>query len=566
MQGKTMMRFAKCFALGLAASFIAAPQAIAVEPGAPEKLITRVDAVGFEVQQSLSSTFRDASKAEKREHGALVEFFSERRAPIWVNDTGLRPRALKAIKLLKQADEYGLNPADYDVPTAAISAVRSTPSAHWLADAELKLNKAVLKYARDARTGRPQIHGISKNYDSSEDLPEVSEIMENLAKLEDPSSYILGFHPQHPQFEALRKKLAEARGRSFDKVEEKRIVVPKGPILKPGMRHASIAILRQRLEITVPVREGQPVYSPEVYDSSLEAAVKAFQKKKGLNADGVVGPSTVRTLNGKGKVATPRNRVKLILANMERWRWLPHELGALHVRVNVPEYLVRVSHNGKNVLTERVVVGRLNYQTPIFSAPMDHVVFNPYWNVPNSIKRAELLPSLRSGGGGLFNFSGRPRILKMYGLFVKYKGREINASSVNWNKANITQYHFYQPPGRLNVLGNVKFMFPNKHDVYLHDTQEKFYFARDQRTYSHGCVRVQNPRRLAEALLSRDKGWSAASVGRAFARGNNNHVGLKNKIPVHITYFTAWVSDNGKISVYGDPYGHDSRMASSLKL
>ncbi len=562
-----MMRFAKCFALGLAASIAAAPQAIAVEPGAPERLITRVDAVGFEVQQSLSDTVRDASKSEKREHGALVEYFADHRAPIWVDDTGLKSRAIKAIKILQESDDYGLYPADYDVPTAAVSAVRSMPSAQWLADAELKLNKAILKYARDARMGRPKIHGISKNYDPTDDVPEVDEIMSNLAKLDDPSEYLLSFHPKHPQFEALRKKLAEARGKSIVKVEEKRVVIPSGPILKPGKRHASVAVLRQRLELSVPMREGQPVYSAEIYDSSLEVAVRAFQKKKGLRADGVVGPSTVRALNGKAKTATPRNRVKMILANMERWRWLPQDLGKLHVRVNVPEYKVRVSHNGKNVLTERAVVGKLRYQTPIFSAPMDHIVFNPYWNVPNSIKREELLPSLRSGGGGgLFNFSGRPRILKMYGLYVKYKGREISASSVNWNKVDITRYHFYQPPGGLNVLGNVKFMFPNKHDVYLHDTQEKFYFARDQRTYSHGCVRVQNPRRLAEALLMRDRGWSAASVGRAFTSGNNNHVGLKNKIPVHITYFTAWVDDNGKMRVYSDPYSHDSRMASSLKL
>ena len=555
-----MKRLAKCFVLGMTASLAVAPQALAVEPDAPVKLVTRVDAIGFDLQQKLTETVREASVSKENQTDALAQYLAETSEPIWVDDKGLKANALAAIKLLQRADEYGLNPDDYDVPTPAVSAVRSVPTSEWLADAELKLNKAVLKYARDARMGRQQIHGTSKNYDSYADMPEVNEVMAKLAETEDPTSYLLGFHPQHPQFEALRQKLIEARGGPVR--EEKQIVVPKGPILKPGQQHENVAVLRERLKVALPERQGQPVFGAEIYDSALEQAVKSFQADKGLRPDGIVGPSTIRALNGKTK--KPRNRTKQILANMERWRWLPHDLGDFHVKVNVPEYKVRVMKDGKSVLTERVVVGKLRYQTPVFSAPMDHIVFYPYWNVPNSIKREELLPGLQSGGG-LFNFSGRPRILRMYDLHVKYNGRVINPSTVRWTRANITKYHFYQKPGGLNVLGNVKFMFPNKHDVYLHDTQEKFYFARDQRTYSHGCVRVQNPRRLAEALLAHDKGWSKAAVGRAYAKGHNNHVRLRNKIPVHITYFTIWVDDKGKLRSYADPYGHDARMARLLK-
>ncbi len=559
-----MNRFAKRVALGLVICGSFSGTAQAVESGAPEQLITRLDAVGYELQQRLSAAFRDTTKAEQSGYGELVEYFSDNNhTPIWVDDKGLNAKALAAIKTLGRADEYGLNPNHYDTPAAAISAVMSMPSAEWLADAEMRINRAVLKYARDARTGRPAISNLSRNYNPAEDLPDLRKILQTFAKLEDPVSYLLDFHPKHPQFVALRKLLLEARGGPV--TEEKRIIVPQGPNLKPGQQHETIAILRQRMKIPVPVRAGQPVFGADFYDSVLEGAVRTFQGRSGLRSDGVVGPATRQALNGKSSKS--QNRIKLILANMERWRWLPHDLGDLHVRVNIPEFLVRVIDKGKDILTERVVVGKTYYQTPIFSAQMDHLVFHPYWNVPNSIKRAEILPYLKNGGGGgWFNFSGRPRILRTYNLYIKRDGREIDPNSVNWRSADITQYHFYQPPGGLNVLGTVKFMFPNKHDVYMHDTQEKFYFARTNRTYSHGCVRVQNPRHLAEVILGRNKGWSKNRTGRAFAGGNNNHVGLSKKIPVHFTYFTAWIDGKGKLRIFGDPYGHDSRMASALTL
>ena len=200
---------------------------------------------------------------------------------------------------------------------------------------------------------------------------------------------------------------------------------------------------------------------------------------------------------------------------------------------------------------------------------MEYLVFHPYWNVPNSIKIKEILPYLRksNGGGGWFNgASSRPRILQAHNLFVQYRGRNVDASSINWRTADVRRYRFYQPPGGKNVLGFVKFIFPNKHIVYMHDTSSKSLFNQTSRTFSHGCIRVRNPRKLAEIILGRDRGWSSGNIGSAISSGRNQRVNLKTPIPVNITYFTARVEKNGKITYFSDIYGHDARMAKALKL
>ncbi len=426
------------------------------------------------------------------------------------------------------------------------------------------MSHAALAYARHARGGRKAPGTISRNLDPTLDLPDPLELMRQLAAQDDPAAFLRGFHPKHPQFEALRLKLVAMRGGSDPAV--KRIMIPAGPSLKPGAKHAHVALLRQRLDTPAQSISGKPVVTVKDYDPGLVKAVKAFQKSHGLRPDGVVGPGTKRALNGR---RVPKYRVKTILANMERWRWIPNTLGKMNIQVNIPEFRYRV-FNGNNIIhSERVVVGKTKNQTPVFSDQMEYLVFHPYWNVPNSIKIKEILPHLRrgGGGGGWFNSAAsRPRILQAHNLFVQYRGRNVDASSINWRTADVRRYRFYQPPGGKNVLGFVKFIFPNKHIVYMHDTSSKSLFSRTSRTFSHGCIRVRNPRKLAEIILGRDRGWSSGNIGSAISSGRNQRVNLNNPIPVNITYFTARVEKNGKITYFGDIYGHDTRMAKALKL
>ena len=250
---------------------------------------------------------------------------------------------------------------------------------------------------------------------------------------------------------------------------------------------------------------------------------------------------------------------KKLLANMEQWRWMPTDMGDLYIWNNIPEYLQRVVKNGEVLQTERIVAGEIGKQTPIFTRPMRKVTFKPTWKVPESIKVRELWPSLLKGGA----------LMREWALEVYTKeGQQLDWRRMDWTKTDIREYDVIQPNGPKSVLGKVKFSFPNQHTVFMHDTlaRDKYMFNAAQRTYSHGCMRVDHPMRLAEVLLREDKGWDAQKVAEAFNTGPfNNEVAIDRKIPVHTTYFTARVDDEGKLYTFPDVYGHERRIIQALE-
>ena len=330
-------------------------------------------------------------------------------------------------------------------------------------------------------------------------------------------------------------------------------------ILKYG-RHArgsraDPATLSKFLDRKPPLLEPQRVIdaaakaaAPDAYLRSLHPQHPQFEalRQKYLALKGSQ-PKTPDTANARR-----------LLVNMEEWRWMPESLGDFYVWVNVPEFTLRVVKNGQVIHTERVVAGKRDTPTPIFSQDMEQVVFHPNWGVPESIKKQDVLPSLIRGSTRIFTF---------YHLKIQRGGRDIDPAAVDWSTADIRNFHVYQPPGENNVLGNVKFRFPNKHDVYMHDTPQKNLFNADVRAFSHGCMRVRNPQRLAELLLAEDQGWPAQRVAAAIAPGGaqNNQINLGRKTPVHITYFTAAVGDDGKLKLFPDVYDHESKIALGLE-
>src|SRR5262249_11689724 len=412
---------------------------------------------------------------------------------------------------------------------------------------EIKLSYAVLDYANDARGGRIDPQRISgENLDPTLALPNPSEVIASIAFRSDPAAYLRSFQPDQPQFDALRQKLLELRGgKTVETAKSDVVIIPDGPVLKFGVEDEQVVLLRKRLEV-----QSAPDSNEKLFDKDVVDAVKRFQYAHGTIPDGLVGAGTRHMLNGQQQQPRPvggQARIDAILVNMERWRWLPHDLGPFYVTVTIPEFLLRVVQDDKPNHTTRVVTGKPDKQTPIISEEMEEIVFNPYWNVPNSIKMEEIAPYFGQGGGGFFGGGYDTSILQRHGLLIRYAGRDIDPNTIDWSRNDIRNFDLVQPPGPDNVLGRVKFLFPNKHDVYMHDTTQKNLFAQTVRAESHGCMRVQYPEKLAEIILEHDKGWSPARVESTFDAGADYHVALDRKIPVYITYFTVKVNDDGSL-------------------
>jgi murein L,D-transpeptidase YcbB/YkuD len=555
------VRLSSRAALGLfSAAAMACMAAIApsraAEPDGPAALIGPAEALRIAI------VTRVAEKGAKAggDYKALADYYSAPDAHVlWVDDNGLNLRAKLVMEEIGKADDYGMRASDYALPRIEGFNSKSPSAVGTLADAEIKLDLAMLRYTRDARGGRFDWTRIDPNLDPTLALPDPLQVMESMAIRAEPAAYLRSFQPDQPQFEALRKALIAARG---GHVDDGVVRIPDGPVLKLGVEHEQVALLRKRLEVPATGEAKETVF-----DAEVEQTVRRFQEERGYRPDGLVGPGTRRVLNGGQQRSSNPSRTRLILLNMERWRWLPNDLGPFYVTVNIPEFTLRVMAEGKSAFTTRVVVGKPDKQTPVFSNEMQEVVFNPYWNVPNSIKMEELLPSIRGGGDFFFGGGGGwdTSVFARNGLRVAIGTKEVDPSMLDWNRIDIRSLNIYQPPGPDNVLGTIKFVFPNKHDVYMHDTTQKNLFAKTVRAESHGCMRVQNPDQLATTLLEKDQGWTAQRVASTIQSGvEDQHIGLKQKIPVYITYFTLKVNDDGSVTTFNDVYGHDARMASAL--
>ncbi|MFN3868954.1 MAG: murein L,D-transpeptidase [Hyphomicrobiaceae bacterium] len=529
-------------------SLTAVPSTRAVEPEPPSALITAEEAIGIAVRQRLATAEPGETAGDKSDREALAAFYVARGSePLWIDASGLTPKARALADEIARAADWGLDPKAFALPESDLGA---SPSRDVLAAAEARLSIAALRYARFARGGRiPDPRDMSSYLDRDPQLVSPVLVLERLAETSDPGGYIVSLHPQHEGFQRLRRKLIEMRTAAAETKAEQPVAVPaEGPTLIPGNRHPDVALLRQRLKV-----EQSAGGDAQLYDDALIEAVKAYQGANGMTPDGLVGRRTRASLNG-GAPDRRRADEGLLIANMEMWRWMPDDLGATHVMVNLPEYQFRVVKNGGVIHEERLIIGKVENQTPVFSHAMEFVVLHPFWGVPDSIKVREVLPGIARGNN-----------LSRQGLRLQYNGRDVDATQIDWSKADIRQFHVYQPPGPANVLGVVKFMFPNKHQVYMHDTPTKHLFATSTRTYSHGCMRVRNPVRLAEVILQEDKGWSAEQVHQLLRTGpENNNVTLEKNIPVHVVYFTAWVDDSGELQTRPDVYSHERRVRLAL--
>lgn len=519
-----------------------------------EPVPTPDDPIGISLQQRLAVPDRTRSaEADAQDRAALARFYAARTyAPLWVSKSGLSAKGADIIAELGKANDWGLEAAAFPIPALVPGQGSAGPTSDALAEAELTLSLSVLKYARHARGGRipDPATQLSSYLDRKPQLLAPEEVMDRIAATDKPAEYLRGLHPKHPQFEKLRQALLKLRNPSG--ADEAPVTLPPGAQLIPGRSDPQVALLRQRLKVAAPASPDGAAGDANFYDADLKAAVIAFQKERGTLPDGIVGNATRALLNDvDGPPSTGR-----IVANMEQLRWMPDDLGSLYVTINIPEFTLRIVKDGAVIHTERVITGLPGKQTPVFSETIKSIAFQPRWNVPNSIKVNELWPSLARGG----------TYFRRQGLRLSRNGRDVNPESVDWSSTDIRNYDVYQPPGASNVLGELKFNFPNKHAVYMHDTNARGLFEQPSRTFSHGCVRVRNPRRLAEILMAEDKGWEAGRVADLISNGPpNNDVPVERSIPVHIVYLTAWVDEAGTLQTARDVYGHEKRIQQALE-
>ena len=513
-----------------------------------------------------------AGRQDGDDIAALAAFYGFGSAIVWTSNSGFSEKATTVIAELKKADDWGLDAKAFVVPELAASASPDTQ-----ADAEVSLSLAALKYARHARGGRVEPVSLSNILDMKPPLKDPKAVMSELADSASPDSYLRGLNPKHAEFEKLRQALLKARGpqQPEDKLDDAlKIKLPdEGSAFKLGNTHGEIALLRKRLKV-----EAASSSEDFLFDAKLEAALKSFQEAHDLKANGVLTSKTRAALNREGqpKKVDHKGRVDLILVNMERWRWLPEDLSAFYVINNIPEFASRVMKGGEEVLKQKIIVGQPTWPTPVLTSSMEFVIFHPEWGVPDGIKVKELLPRLKRAsaqyGGGFLEelFSGGSagaggRVLQAYKLTPTLNGHPVDANQIDWNKVDIKRFSFVQPAGAENPLGIVKFRFPNRHDVYMHDTPQRGLFAQSFRALSHGCMRLENPKRLAEVLLGEDKGWGPDKIRDLLSgAAAPNEVTLSKPIPVYLTYFTARVGPDDKLETYSDIYGHDERLLSAL--
>ncbi|MCF8477854.1 MAG: L,D-transpeptidase family protein [Pseudolabrys sp.] len=518
----------------------AEPDKAAAAPAVTPVSATADSVVAEKLRELITGKALDRAVDRKADRAGVEAFYKARDyAPIWVHDGAEDARAKSAIAYLGKADEVGLDPRDYPTPDFA-----SAITADALAEAELKLTASALTFARHAEIGRIHYTRVAADIAFKLDAPEPADVLAKLAAADDAGKALDSYNPPQAAFKALREKLADLRAGKAEaaKLEEEKpapaVHIAGGPIMRLGMKDARVIALRKRLKI-----EGDA--DSRVYDQAVVESVMTFQTEADLTVDGNVGPNTLAALNGEKREAhrPPSDPIDTIIVNMERWRWLPRDLGNPHVIVNVPDYRLTLYNNDKLYWTTKIVVGKPSKATPMISSEMKFITVNPTWNVPPSIIENEYLPALEQD----------PDALDRIGLKLE--------------QAADGTVRIYQPPGAGNALGRIRFNFPNKFLVYQHDTPDKYLFKKNKRAYSHGCMRVENPLVYGEKLLSLalpNQNYTAAKLERMFG-GSEININFPKHIWVHLTYQTAFVDEDGKLQFREDVYGRDQRMISILK-
>ena len=469
---------------------------------------------------------------------ALACFYQGRDfAPAWSDGAALRPWIEDLFAALAAAPDDGLRAEGYRLAALQrlAAAVRSRPDAGSLAELDLLLSDAFLTFAGHLSNGKVNPAAIYRDCALGRDTVDPAAVLESALQANQVRAALAELAPSDRGYELLRAALGRYRRLALLDVAEP---IPPGPALRQGDQGERVAALRARLaeaaaadNDTAGAEPLPTAAEPDLFDAPLAAALRRFQARHGLEEDGVAGRAVLAELNQRAA-----DHVRQIEVNLERWRWLPRDLGKRHVLVNIAAFRLEAVENGRAALEMKVIVGKPYTRTPMFSSAITTVVLNPYWNVPSSIAAKELFPKSRRDPS-----------------YFRREGFEVLSGS-----------RLRQLPGPKNALGRIKFLFPNRFGVYLHDTSAPSLFGRTQRTFSHGCIRIEKPFELAVWLLRDNPRWTPEAIRAGIDAGGERNVPLPAKVPVHVAYWTAWAGDDGVLRLGPDVYKRDAELARLL--
>jgi murein L,D-transpeptidase YcbB/YkuD len=489
---------------------------------------------------------------ETKEFCLAIIYHETGAQPLWVNEDGPNSKARIIFDFLKRADAEGLDPADYEI--FEIMELWSSDKPNDLARLDTLLTYNLVKYIHDMsygqqkfRLSRPDLFAEAGNAQF-----DPLQAVEAARLANDLNAYLNSLAPRHRYYTNLKEALAQIKAQPHIAEWAE---IPEGPLIKPGGSDPRLPAIRQRLA----EEHGLAAETNEAffYDDALAEAISLFQKRHGLETDAIIGPQTLAALN-----ISLENKINIIRANMARWRWQAHDLGETYVMVNIAGFSLTAVHNGETTLDLPVIVGKSQHQTPVFSDSIKYLDFNPFWNVTPSIARNEELPALRKNPNHLVE-----RNIRLFSSWQE-DASELDSTAIDWpniSRNQMSRYKLRQDPGPWNALGRVKFVFPNHHSVYLHDTPARDLFDNSFRSFSHGCIRVSRPLDLALfALQMEDPLWSSEKIEAIVASGERKVIRLSKPLPIHITYQTVWLDKERIIHFNNDIYNRDARLLEVL--
>ncbi|MEL6784758.1 MAG: L,D-transpeptidase family protein [Pseudomonadota bacterium] len=495
------------------------------------------------IKKALEALPRKTAAQKKRATEISRWYEARNYEPHWVRGGKPTPAAERVTFTLFKANEEGLDPADYGA--AKLFGKLDVAGPVKLGQFEVALADSAVQYGQHLHSGRVDPSKINRELMLYPDTLSADKMLDKLSEGGRSTTALAQLSPRTDRYARLKKHLLALRLRAADGGYT---VIPEGEVIKPEGSDPRIPLIRQRLIESGDLPEN--LHTGETLDGKLLQALKYYQYRMGLEADGVIGPATLAQMN-----IPIAERITQVEINLERRRWMQADFGKRYIFVNLADQVLKVVDKEKTVHATIVQVGLPFHRTPVFSDQMEYVDFNPFWNVPYSIATKEYLPKLKRN----------PYALQSQKIRVLRGGSVVNPGAVPWSRYSRGNFpvRLRQDPGPKNALGRVKFMFPNKHNIYIHDTPSKSKFSRASRYFSHGCVRVQNPFELAKVVLG-FQGVTEDQINGWAVSGKKKIVRLEQKLPVHIAYLTAWVNKDGSVHYRRDIYGRDKILRKAL--